>query len=149
MIAGTNEGGTAMTRSEIEACVRSIYAARQAGDCDGVMGHLCEGCAYEMMGDDGASPVPGRHEGPMVRSAMEALVAAFPVLDLRLEGLIVDGNRAAVEVVARLRFGPTGETFDTRWASMFTFRDGRVVEVREYIDTARAAQLMGALPQRG
>ncbi len=138
-----------MTRAEMEACIRSLYAARQAGDCDGVMRHLCHGCAYEMMGDDGASPVPGRHEGPMLRGAMETLVAAFPVEALRLESILVDGDKAAVEVAARLRFGPTGEVFDTRWASVFTFRDGVVVEVREYIDTARAAQLMAGAPRPG
>jgi ketosteroid isomerase-like protein len=100
-----------------------------------------------MMGDAGASPVAGRHRGPALREAMQMLLSAFPAQEMRLASIIVDGDRAAVEVAAKMVCGPTGEAFETRWASLFTFRDGKVVEVREFIDTAHAAQLLAGCPR--
>jgi len=50
-----------------------------------------------------------------------------------------EGDRVAVERVTR------GTTHDGRYCSnayhyLFTFRDGLIVEVKEYLDTARAAE---------
>jgi ketosteroid isomerase-like protein len=134
-----------MSRDAIEATLRALYAARQAGDCDGILRHMTPDASYAMMGDPGASPVAGRHQGDALCQAMTTLVTLFPARHMHLASIVIDGDRAAIEVEARLAFGPTGEEFDTRWASLFTFRDGKIAEVREFIDTARATQLLATM----
>lgn len=133
-----------MSRDAIEATLHALYAARQEGDCDAILRHLTPDASYAMMGDAAASPVAGRHQGDALCQAMTTLCTLFPARRLHLASIVVDGDRAAIEVEARLVFAPTGEEFDTRWASLFTFRDGKIAEVREFIDTARAAQLLAA-----
>ena len=137
-----------MERAAIEAMIRATYDARVRGDGAAMAAHCLPDAIYRVSGDSGASPVACRHSGPALRNALEGLNAAMPVRELRIVSLVIDGDRAAAEIEARLVFAPTGEEFETHWCNTFVFRDGKVAEVVEYIDTARAAQLMASAVRR-
>ncbi len=134
-----------MSRDEIEAWLRRVYAVRAAGDVASAMAMMGPDTTYRMAGDAGTSPIPAvAQRGAALGAMLEAMCAAMPARSLELARVIVDGDTAAVEVRARLVFAPTGEEFDTSWVGLWTFRNGKPVEAVEYIDTARFAQLQAS-----
>jgi uncharacterized protein len=54
--------------------------------------------------------------------------------DLVVEATIVEGERAAVELLHRART-VAGEPFETRYCVVFTVRDGEIVAAHEHLDT--------------
>ena len=62
---------------------------------------------------------------------------------------VAQGDRVLVVGVATGRIKATNKTFDDDWVFAITVRDGRLTNIREYVDTqalARAAQMGAAGP---
>lgn len=130
-----------MDRREIETTLEAIYAARAANDAAGILTHFAPGACWHIAGQPDCCGAAQAHRGEALRPALETMCGLFQVQDLRPGPAIIDGDRAAVAIQARFTFTPTGETVETAMADIWTFRDGKVVEVAEYLDTARLAQL--------
>jgi ketosteroid isomerase-like protein len=84
----------------------------------------------------------GAFRGDSLRQAFEALCRLYPAAGLEVLTLVIDGDRAAVRVLASLTFAPTGEPVSTELAHFWLFENDRPVEIVEFVDTAWAAQLM-------
>jgi ketosteroid isomerase-like protein len=62
---------------------------------------------------------------------------------------VAQGERVLVVGFARGRIKATNKTFEDDWIFAITVRDGRLTNIREYVDTqalARAAQMGAAGP---
>jgi ketosteroid isomerase-like protein len=51
-------------------------------------------------------------------------------------GAIVEGDRVAVHCRVQLRFIPKNHIFTTDLLDVFTVKDGKIVELVEFLDTA-------------
>jgi uncharacterized protein len=47
----------------------------------------------------------------------------------------------------RVRVKDTGREFESNWAHLFTLKNGRIVRLREFSDTAAMADALKKLPQ--
>lgn len=131
-------------RAKMEQTLRTVYAARQRGDVDGLMQHLAPEPVFHMAGAAHASPVAMRIEGTEpFRAAMQQMVTIFVMEDYDLHTILIDGDRAAVQWHARFRSTVTGDRLETELFNLVTFKDGRIVSFMQFCDTAAAAKLMG------
>lgn len=124
------------------ALVRRMYAALSSGDVDGFLECLHEDVRWTVMGETALS---GTYAGK--RAVVDELLGAFP--RYFREGLTVhvDAVHAADDhVVAELRaelVTHSGEPYRNRYCIVYRVEDGRVREMREYLDTQRLARALG------
>ena len=58
-------------------------------------------------------------------------------VSLEVTGMVAEGDQVTLEWTSRART-PAGEPYENFCIGVFTVRDGRITEVREYMDTAYA-----------
>jgi len=131
-------------RAVMERVIREAYAARVAGDVDGVMQHFGPDAEFCIAGCPSASAVPCRISGhDEVRSAMERLLTAFDFSDLEPVDMLIDGDRAVVHWKVAVRSASTGESAETEIVDLFRFEGDKVVAMQQFADTALAQRLLG------
>ena len=135
-----------MDRAEIEAMLHRLYAMREANDLEGALESFAPQAIWRTVGDPGSCSVAGSHRGAALRPAMQALFGAFRAIAFRPTALLIDGDRAVATVRAELVFTPTGERINTEIAHVWSFADGKVTAVDEFLDTALAARLLAGQP---
>lgn len=132
-----------MDKASVEEFVREIYAARMKGDVDAVMDHCHSGIAFSIAGSPTASPVPlfVTGIGP-VREALNRLVSAFEFHDAEILNVIAEGEEAAVHWRVRVRSPATGQEAVTELVDLVRIRDGKLVSLKQFADTALAGSLL-------
>lgn len=60
----------------------------------------------------------------------------------RFGEITADGDRAVLEWRVRGTASATGLAYDNAYCGVFRMRDGRIAEVREYLDSLHAAQVL-------
>jgi ketosteroid isomerase-like protein len=136
----------AMTdRKTIEALIDKAYHARKQGDVDGLMSAFHPEAAFELAGSKAALPVAGVSQGHQdVRATMTGLVAAFDFVHRDIISTIIDGDRAAVHSRVTVRVIPGEKTVTTDILDLFKVKDGKVIELVEFADTALIRDMMPA-----
>jgi hypothetical protein len=91
-------------------------------------------------------PIAGTRRGvQQVSEFFGALDSIVEIQNFDPHTFIADGERVVVLGRDRTRVKATGVTLDGEWAHVFTIRDGKVVRMQEYTDTAAlVAALQGA-----
>lgn len=139
----------ALTRAEVQATVRRLHEYRDRRDPD----------------RGGAAISPNRRFEDAARGEMppgpEACTRdhhrwrpAFPECEVKVANVIVEGNRAVVEVINRgARTGPLssalgdvppgGRLMEVRYRSVMRVRDGMLAEGRDYCGSASIARQVG------
>jgi len=133
-----------MERDRIEVALRRIYAARAANDAESILEAFAPGACYRIAGSPESCTLATAHRGEALRPAVEAMCRMFHVRELQPGRMVIDGDHAAVMVDARFTFMPTGEEVRTTMVDFWTFRDGKVVDVIEFLDTAHVERLLAA-----
>jgi steroid delta-isomerase-like uncharacterized protein len=118
-------------------------------DPDGGAAVIAEDCRFEDVAR--GELLPGR-EG--YRRDYERWREAFPDGEVKIVNVIVQGNWAVVEFVNRGTqtgplhsslgvFPPSGRRMEARYCSVMRVADGKVVEGRDYYDSASIARQLG------
>ena len=89
-----------------------------------------------------AQPRDGRAEA---RHYFTALAAEWEMVRFTAEEFIAQGDRVVVLSRCAFRSRRTGREVESPKADVFRLRDGQIVEVMEFFDTAQAAVAAGAL----
>jgi ketosteroid isomerase-like protein len=128
-----------MDRTEIEAFVRKLYAARVDGDIDALSQLFAEDAVFQIAGSPEYSMLASLAEGhETVMSLMRTIVDTFSLSDVAILDLLVDGNKAAVRWRATVHVMTTGQTVTTEIAAFIEIVGGKVVSLIEFVDTALA-----------
>jgi ketosteroid isomerase-like protein len=69
------------------------------------------------------------------------LFAADAPVVIKLVNILADGDQVFAEWTAQAT-ARTGKTYDNRCGGVFTVHDGRIVAVREYLDTDHARRVL-------
>ena len=126
------------TANDNKQFMERYVAALGAGDADAVSAFFAEDATWWLVGD---LPISGTWEG------REAIMADFfgaamahyepGSVSLEVTGMVAEGDQVTLEWTSRART-PAGEPYENFCIGVFTVRDGRITEVREYMDTAYA-----------
>lgn len=85
------------------------------------------------------APFAGSFHGKNeVRQFFAKLDAAQEATRFEPAAFIADGDKVAVTGSATWRVKSTGLAYDSEWAHVFTVRDGQIVRIQQYVDTAAA-----------
>lgn len=134
---------TQPSRTEAGDIVRRFVEACNRGDRVVIARLLAEEATFTIWGDLAVSgTTSGR--AAIVHEFMPAAWAMFApnTLQLRVETLVADGDRVAAEVLA-VGVTAAGDPYRNRYCMVFDVRAGAIHAVREYMDTAYAARVLG------
>lgn len=117
--------------------IMRAYDARGKGDIEGLMTAFHPAAVFELKGDQKLLQVAGAVEGQSnVRTTLGALIDGFKFLKRDIVDTVVDGDRAAVHSRLQVEFVPKGTVFVTDVLDLFRFKDGKIIRLVEFADTA-------------
>ena len=87
---------------------------------------------------DPSFPEGGKFEGrEAVAAYMQNLVDNWQRVELRVDGVMAKGDRVLAALTMR-NFGREGVELEAFWGHLWTIRDGRMVEVRSFLNREAA-----------
>jgi ketosteroid isomerase-like protein len=133
----------ANSREAILEVIRHAYDARGKGDLDTLMAAFHTEGVFTLVGDKKALEVTGSvHGHAEVREALRGFINSFDFVDRQILSEVVEGDRAAVHSCTVVRYGPTKETWSADVLDLFTFKDGKILELVEFADTAQIRDMI-------
>lgn len=125
--------------------VRQIFKGLEAGDGAGFFKHVADDVDWTVMG---THPLAGHYlsKQAFIDGTFAKLGRVLPLgAQLKTEHLFVKDDEAVVELHS-LATAKNGMRFDNRYCWVVYFRDGVVVRVRAYLDSAMVARLFEENP---
>lgn len=131
--------------------VEHLYAAYARGDVDAVVACFHPEVRYISYVPTGVFPHPDPKTGlDPIRATMTQVHAVYEFSDSRPTVTVTADDAAAVLVHSRLRERASGRTSELVLAHFLRFRDGRIIEVREVMNSFEAVQeITAAMRSRG
>ena len=128
--------------------MKDFFSAMGGGDKQRLLALAAEDIEWIIPGEDW--PLAGTHRGhaglaDLLQKANETVETSYP----DPPEFIAQGDRVLVVGFATGRIKATNRTFEDHWVFAITVRNGKLTNVREYIDTqslARASE-MAASPR--
>ena len=122
--------------------VEEAYAARAKGDIKKILAAFQPNGAFQLAGDTNTLNVLGAVEGhPQLEAVLTGLVKDYEFIKRDILSFTAEGDRAAVHSRLTIRFVPKNKTFSTELVDLFTFKDGKIASLVEFLDTALIASL--------
>jgi ketosteroid isomerase-like protein len=137
-----------MSTQENVQIVKDFFAAMGSGDKQGLLALVAEDIEWIIPGKDW--PLAGTHRGhaglaDVLQKASEEIEMTYP----EPPEFVAQGDRVMVVGVATGKIKATNKPFKDDWVFDITVRNGKVTNIREYIDTqalARASQMDASGP---
>ena len=134
-----------MNRSNTEdsRCVLQRYLdALVAGDIGAIAASFADDATWSLHGE---LPLSGMRRGR--EQIMEFLLSAGSLYapgtqHFSFGAITVEGERAVLEWRVQGIGAATGRDYDNEYCGVFVIRDGRIAEVREYLDSLHAARTL-------
>ncbi|MFZ0546504.1 MAG: nuclear transport factor 2 family protein [Candidatus Promineifilaceae bacterium] len=123
--------------------VQDLYAAFGRGDLPGLLALLDENVDWHFNGRPQDIPFAGRWQGHIrIVDLFRTIDLNCDVLEFGPDEVLIFDNHVLSLGYERVRVKATGREFETNWAHLFTLKDGRVVRLREFYDTAAMANAL-------
>jgi ketosteroid isomerase-like protein len=127
--------------------VKNFFAALGRRDRQALLALSSDDIAWIVPGEDW--PLAGTHRGHaglqnLLQTANETVETSYP----EPPEFTAQGDRVLVAGVATGKIKATNKTFEDHWVFAITVRNGKLTNIREYIDTqalARASQTDASL----
>src|SRR6478752_6573063 len=132
-----------MSTEENVQLVKNFFAAMGSGNARDLLALAAEDIEWIVPGE--GWPLAGTHRGHaglenLLQKANATVETSFP----KPPEFVAQGDRVLVVGFARGRIIATNKTFEDDWVFAITVRNGKLTNIREYIDTqalARASEL--------
>ena len=118
-----------------------LYAAYAAGRLDEVLEEFDDDIVMTSYAPVDVFPFLGRKQGKAaVAGTMRTAHREFDYMSYQPVFMVTENDDAAVIVLARLRQRASGRVIQLFIADFLRFKDGRIVELREFMDSFDAVQ---------
>ena len=119
--------------------VKDFFAAIGSGDKQDLLALVAEDIEWIIPGEDW--PLAGTHRGhaelaAVLQKASEEVETTYP----KPPEFVAQGDRVLVVGVATGKIKATNKTYKDDWVFDITVRNGKVTNIREYIDTQALAR---------
>ena len=119
--------------------MNEAYAAFARGDIPAILAIFDPKAELEIAGPK-AIPWAGSYRGPEgAGKYFAAIEAESDVEAFEPHTFLAQGDKVVVLGVETIRSKRTGRSYETHWVHAFTLATGRIINFREYCDTATAA----------
>ena len=128
--------------------VKDFFAAIGSGDKQRLLSLVVKDIEWIIPGEDW--PLAGTHRGhaglaDVLQKASDEVETTYP----EPPEFVAQGDRVLVVGVATGKIKATNKSFEDQWVFAITVRNGKLTNIREYIDTqalARASQMDASGP---
>lgn len=125
-----------MNEQENMRVVEQVYTAFGRGDIPVILNMLAENIDWLYPGPADI-PYAGRHRGrEQVAQFFATIGQTAEVEQFEPQEFTAQGDKVVVLGHERARAKPTGRSWETNWADVFTLREGKIMRIRGYYDTA-------------
>jgi ketosteroid isomerase-like protein len=135
-------------KNAVEKAVVDFFETLSSGDLDALKACFCEDASWETMVRD--IPGAGLHQGRdrIINEFLAPVRGAFKPGDPKVlvDAMVSDGDRAIAETRAQGVKADDGRVYDNRYAWAFEFQGGKVLKIREYMDSLYTARFWGMIP---
>jgi uncharacterized protein len=117
---------------------KDVFAAIGRSDMQGLLALFAEGIEWIIPGEWPLAGTHRRHAG-----VADLFQKAFEVVELSFSEpreFVGQGDRVLVAGYSKGRVKATNRTFEDHWVFAFTVQNGKVTNIREYIDTLALAR---------
>ena len=130
-----------MAEGDIRASVRDLYDAYGRRDFERVAALIHNDIDWVIYAPIAVFAFAGpRHGRAAVLAAMAEIAVHFSLEGYQPEIMIVDGERAALMSNVSYRQRSTGRVLRIRVAGFLRWREGRLIEYREFVDSFDAVE---------
>lgn len=127
-----------VVESNRERTLRLIQAIAR-GDADHIADAYADDGKLHTMG---STLISGVYDRSQIRQFAGSVLDAFPEgLRYTVHAVTAEGNRVAVEATGRGRH-VSGRDYVNRYHFLFTWRDGKLLELKEYMDTEAVTEVL-------
>jgi uncharacterized protein len=126
--------------SDAKAIVQRFLATFSTGDVPAILEAMADGATWQVMG--GLEGMSGIYPKAEFGTLLQGAVALYREGALRItpRSLLAEGDRVAVEAESYATL-KNGRVYNNVYHLLFELNDGRVLRVREYMDTQHAWQV--------
>jgi ketosteroid isomerase-like protein len=127
--------------------VKDFFAAIGRGDKEGLLALVARDIEWIIPGEDW--PLAGTHRGHAGLANLLETASKSMETSTEPREFVAQGDRVLVVGFAKGKIKATNKTFEDDWIFAITVRDGKLTNIREYVDTqalARAARASNAQP---
>lgn len=131
-----------MSTDENVQTVKNFFAAIGRGDKEGLLELVADDIEWIIPGEDW--PLAGTYRGHAGLENLLATASSSIETSTEPREFVAQGDRVLVVGFATGRIMATNRSFEDDWIFAITVRDGKLTNIREYVDTqalARAAAL--------
>jgi uncharacterized protein len=126
---------------ELRARIYDLYTAYRTGRIDFVLNAYDDQAELISYAPIEVFPYLGRRHGKAaIADTMKKVHAEFELLTYQPIFMVVENDNAGTIVMARLRQRSTDRIIQLLVAHFIRFRDGRIIELREFMDSFDAVQ---------
>jgi hypothetical protein len=129
-----------MDTRENAQIVREFFAALTRGDVDAALASMSDDATLWINGSTGMSGLHDKHwfDNNLRGNNPDWRRPSFNgPLELNITGVTSDGDRVAVELESRGELAD-GSTYENHYHHLFVLADGKIVAIKEYMDTMLA-----------
>ncbi len=127
--------------------VKDFFAAIGRGDREALLALVAEDIEWIIPGEDW--PLAGTHRGHAGLANLLETASKSIETSTEPREFVAQGDRVLVVGFARGKIKATNKAFEDDWIFAITVRDGRLTNIREYVDTqalARASEMDASGP---
>jgi ketosteroid isomerase-like protein len=131
-----------MSTQENVQIVKDVFAAMGRGDEQGLLALSAEDIEWIIPGEDW--PLAGTHRGHAGLADVIQKASEMEISSPTPPEYVAQGDRVLVVGFAKGKVKATNKTFEDDWVFAITVRNGKLTNIREYIDTqalARASEM--------
>jgi uncharacterized protein len=135
-----------MSTQENVQIVKDFFAAMRSGDMQALLALSAEDIEWIIPGE--GWPLAGTHRGhaglaDLLQKASETLETSYP----KPFEFVAQGDRVLVVGFAGGKIIATNKTFEDDWVFAITVQNGRLTNIRKYIDSAQPRADLGGGPE--
>jgi steroid delta-isomerase-like uncharacterized protein len=127
------------TRHDYKAIVTRFFNALNNDDMDAILAIYADDGCVQTMGNTLISGVRTREQ---IAAFADGILDAFPQgLQFTVHGMVAEGDKVAVEAESRGTH-VSGKVYRNDYHFLFEFRDGRLLRLKEYLDTEPVTDIL-------
>jgi len=127
-----------MSTEQNKRIVGQFFQQFSAADVSGALELLDEAVVWRVMGREGSLPLSGEMGKQAIGELIATVKAAIPDgMKLTPTGWTAEGKRVALEMESYGKLS-NGKEYNNRYHFLVIVSDGRIAELREYMDTYHA-----------
>lgn len=128
-----------MSIEDNKATISAFLEAMSRGDTEYILNAYADDGMLWTMGN---TLISGQYNKSQIKEFADGIYDAFPDgLTFTVHGMVAEGDKVAVEAISEGAH-VSGVTYSNQYHFLFTVREGKIAQMKEYMDTELATDIL-------